>query len=88
MLPEAPGYARLLAQANTFLGTTLTSFPKVNSSSQRRSRALSAGVRRRFWLPADMLAAIYGEPIVQHFYHRDEILAFKKLWSASGLKSR
>jgi len=88
MLPEAPGYAPLLAQANTFLGTTLTSFPIVNSSFQRRSRELSAEVRRQFWLPTDMLDAIYGEPVVQHFYHRDEILAFKKLWSARGLKGR
>jgi hypothetical protein len=88
MLPEAPRYGRLLAEANTFLETTLTSFPKVNSSSQRRSRELSAEVRRKFWLPADMLDAIYSEPVVQHFYDCDEILAFKKLWSASRLKCR
>jgi hypothetical protein len=86
MLPEAPGYARLLAQAGTFLETTLTSFPNVNTSSTRRSRALSAEVRRQFWLPDDMLDAIYGEPVVRHFYDPDEILAFKKLWSASRLK--
>jgi hypothetical protein len=82
MLPEALGYPRLLAQASTLLETPLTSLPNVNTSSTRRSRELSAEMRRRFWLPADMIDAIYGEPVVQHFYDRDEILAFKKLWSA------
>ncbi len=83
MLPEASGCARLLAQASTFLETTLTSFPAVNTSSTRRSRALSEEVRRKFWLPADMLDAIYGEPVVQHFYTPAEILGFKKRWSGS-----
>ena len=85
MLPEAPGYARLLAQANTFLGTTLTSFPNFNTSTSRRSRALSEQVRRQFWLPDEMLNAIYDEPIVQHFYNRDEILAFKQRWSRARI---
>ncbi|MGP0070943.1 MAG: putative capsular polysaccharide synthesis family protein [Bryobacteraceae bacterium] len=86
MLPEAHGYSRLLEQASAFLETKLTSFPAVNTNSTRRSRELSAEVRRQFWLPADMLDAIYSEPIVQHFYDGDEILAFKKCWSASKLK--
>jgi hypothetical protein len=88
MRPEAPGYASLLAQAGTFLETPLTSFPNVNTSTTRRSRDLSAEVRRQFWLPEDMLDAIYGEPIVQHFYDRDEILAFKRLWSVSRLNGQ
>jgi hypothetical protein len=86
MFPEAVGYDPLLAQASTFLETTFTAFPNVNTSSTRRSRALSAEVRRQFWLPDAMLDAIYSEPVVQHFYDPDEILAFKKQWSASGLK--
>jgi hypothetical protein len=86
MLPEASGYARLLAQASTFLGTTLTSFPNFNVSTARRSRALSEEVRRQFWLPDEMLKAIYGEPIVRHFYNRDEILAFKQRWSRARIR--
>jgi hypothetical protein len=86
MLPEEPGYARLLAQASSFLGTALTSFPNVNNSTTRRSRALSEEVRRQFWLPDEMLDAIYGEPVVQHFYDRDEILAFKQRWSRARIR--
>lgn len=85
MLPEASGYARLLAEASEFLRTTLTSFPSINTSTARRSRALSEEVRRRFWLPDEMLNAIYGEPIVRHFYDPDEILAFKRRWSAGRI---
>jgi hypothetical protein len=85
MLPETSGYARLLSQASTFLGTTLTGFPNMNTSADRRSRALSEEVRRQFWLPDDMLDAIYSEPIVQHFYTRDEILAFKHRWSGARI---
>jgi len=81
MVPEAPGYARLLAHASEFLGTTLVSFPSINTSTARRSRALSEEVRRQFWLPDEMLDTIYGEPVVQHFYNRAEILAFKQRWS-------
>jgi hypothetical protein len=88
MFPEAPLYARLLEQASTFLGTPLSSFPRVNTSDTRRSREISVALRRQFWLPADMLDAIYGEPAVQHFYDRDEVLAFKRLWSTSGLQNR
>jgi hypothetical protein len=86
MRPEASGYARLLAQASTFLGTSLNSFPNVNTSTTRRSRALSEEVRRQFWLPDEMLDAIYGEPVVQHFYDRDEILAFKQKWSRARIR--
>jgi hypothetical protein len=86
MRPEASGYARLLAQANTFLGTSLNSFPNVNTSTTRRSRGLSEEVRRQFWLPDEMLDAIYGEPVVQHFYDRDEILAFKQRWSRTRMR--
>ena len=83
MLPEASGHARLLAQASGFLETALMSFPNVNTSATRRSRALTAEVRRRFWLPDEMLDAIYSEPVVQHFYAPDEIRAFRRQWSAS-----
>jgi len=86
MFAEALGRSRLLAQASAFLETPLTSFPSVNTSTTRRSRELSAELRRQFWLPADTLDAIYGEPIVQHFYDREEILAFKQRWSASRLR--
>jgi hypothetical protein len=81
MLPASCGYARLLAAASKFLEITLTGFPSINRSSARRSRALSEEVRRQFWLPEDMLNAIYAEPVVEHFYNRDEILAFKQRWS-------
>jgi putative capsular polysaccharide synthesis protein len=86
MRPEASGYARLLAQASTFLGASLHSFPNINTSTTRRSRALSEEVRRQFWLPDEMLDAIYGEPVVQHFYDREEILAFKQRWSRSRIR--
>jgi hypothetical protein len=88
MPPEAPGYARLLAQASSFLGTALTSFPNVNTSTTRRSRALSEEVRRQFWLPNEMLDAIYGEPVVQHFYNHDEILAFKRRWGGARIHEK
>lgn len=81
MLPRATGYARLLAQAATFLGTPLDSFPNFNTSTLRRSHALSEEVRQQFWLPDEMLDEIYGEPVVEHFYSRKEILAFKQRWS-------
>jgi hypothetical protein len=87
MSPESPGYACLLEQASAFLETPLPSFPGVNTSSTRRSRELSADLRRQFWLPADMLDAIYSDPVVEHFYHRDEILAFKRRWSADRLRN-
>jgi hypothetical protein len=86
MLPEALAHDRLLQQASTFLGTPLGSFPKVNTSDIRRSRELSAVLRQQFWLPSDMLEAIYNEPVVQHFYDHDEILEFKKRWAESRLK--
>ncbi len=82
MLPSASGYAGLLAQASSFLETPVTAFPNINSSATRRSRALSEEVRRQFWLPDDMLDAIYAEPAVRHFYTRDETVAFKKRWRA------
>lgn len=88
MRPEASGYARLLAQASTFLETTLTAFPSINTSTTRRSRALSEEVRRHFWLPDEMLDAIYGEPVVQHFYNRDEILAFKQRWGGARIHEK
>jgi hypothetical protein len=69
-----------------FSRTALTSFPNVNTSTTRRSRALSEEVRRQFWLPDEMLDAIYGEPVVQHFYDRDEILAFKQRWSRARIR--
>jgi hypothetical protein len=86
MPPESPRYARLLEQGSAFLDTALTSFPSVNTSTTRRSRELSADLRRRFWLPDNMLDAIYGEPVVEHFYDRDEILAFKRRWSEDRLQ--
>jgi hypothetical protein len=84
MFPEARVHARLLKQASTFLGTSLTSFPKVNTSDTRRSRELSAVLRRQFWLPSDMLEAIYNERTVQHFYDQGEIVYFKKRWAEPG----
>jgi hypothetical protein len=84
MTPEAPGHARLLEQASAFLEVPLSELPNVNTSSTRRSRELSSEVRRRFRLPADMLDAIYGEPIVRHFYSDGEIEAFKKRWMISS----
>jgi hypothetical protein len=81
MLPTSAGRSQLLAEASKFLEITVTGFPTVNASAKRRSRTLSEEVRRQFWLPDEMLDAIYGEPIVQHFYSRDEILAFKQRWA-------
>jgi hypothetical protein len=69
-----------LAEASKFLEAALTEFPVANTSGARRSRALSEEVRRQFWLPGEMLDAIYSEPVVQHFYSRDEIAAFKRSW--------
>jgi hypothetical protein len=80
MFPEAPAYRALLAEASAFLETPLDLFPSVNTSWTRRSREISAEVRRRFWLPSDMLDAIYSEPAVRHFYTDDEIAAFRKRW--------
>jgi hypothetical protein len=88
MLPASFGYPRLLAGASTFLETTVAGFPNFNTSTARRSRALSEEVRRQFWLPDEMLDTIYGEPVVQHFYSRDEILAFRQRWSKSRIREK
>lgn len=84
MVPGSPRQVHLLAEASKFLGITLTGFPTINTSAARRSRALSEEVRRQFWLPDEMLDAIYREPVVKHFYNRDEILVFKEKWSRHG----
>jgi hypothetical protein len=85
MLTASFGHTHLLAEASKFLETTLTGFPNINTSAARRSRALSEEVRRQFWLPDEMLNAIYGEPVVQHFYNRDEILGFKQRWNRARI---
>jgi hypothetical protein len=40
----------------------------VNTSDTRRSHGVSEVIRRQFWLPADMLNAIYEAPVVKRFY--------------------
>jgi hypothetical protein len=71
---------RLLAEASKFPEATVAEFPVANTSDARRSCALSEEVRRQFWLPEDMLDAIYNEPMVRHFYSRDEIAASRRNW--------
>lgn len=85
MFPESSRQPRLLEDAAVFLETPITAFPHVNASANRRSRELAAEVRRRFRLPADMLDAIYGEPVVRHFYSDPEIAAFKQRWAGERI---
>jgi hypothetical protein len=79
----AKSYAPLLTQATSFLGVPIQEFPSVNTSSTRRTGAVSEDVRRRFSLPTDFLDTIYDEPIVRHFYSAEEITSFKMRWSNS-----
>lgn len=88
MLPSAAGHRHLLAHANSFLRTSLGAFPSVNTSETRRSRQLSEDVRRRFWLPEEMLDEIFNEPVVKHFYDPDEIAAFRQRWNGKRLGTR
>jgi len=80
MPPTAPGYMTLLAQASSFLGAPVRDVPVVNTSSTRRSREISAAVRQRFSLPEHMLAPIYDDPVIRHFYTADEISTFQARW--------
>jgi len=80
MAPAAPSHSSLVAHASDFLQAQIQGFPAVNSSTLRRSREVSETVRRRFTLPAAMLAGIYGDPIVRHFYSGEEIATFIARW--------
>jgi hypothetical protein len=80
MQPTAPGHAALLAHASAFLGAPVRRVRVINTSATRRSRDISEAVRQRFSLPENLLAAIYDDPVIQHFYSADEIRVFKSRW--------
>ena len=80
----ASGHSALLASAGAFLGTALTALPRINTSATRRSHLLSEEVLRKFTLPDAMLDAIYGEPVVRHFYSAEDIARFRRRWSVKA----
>jgi hypothetical protein len=82
MTPDSPLCSRLLDQAGEFLGAPISSFPNVNMSEARGSRAVSDEVRQRLRMSAEMIDAIYDDATVRHFYTSDEIAAFKVRWTS------
>ncbi len=84
MHPGAAGYPALLTSAGDFLGTAVPGLPRINTSTTRRSHALSNEVRQRFSLSGEMLDAIYSQPMVRHFYRTEEIRQFIRCWSAKA----
>jgi hypothetical protein len=78
--PQAPAHRALLAAASDFLGTAVAALPQVNTAASRRSSGRYDAARQCLRLPASMLDAIYGVPVVTHFYAPAEIETFKRRW--------
>jgi putative capsular polysaccharide synthesis protein len=67
----------VVEEVGEFLALDLGPLPITNQTSSRRSGDLYGNLRERCKLPEEWLERIYAEPILAHFYSREEIIAFK-----------
>lgn len=73
-------WPRLAASASAFLGVPIKELPQLNATTSRRARHLYREFRAKLALPAEMLEAIYAEPLLNHFYTDAELASFKARW--------